>query len=330
MDMDAYRAGDDNYKSCTRDVSRLLEKFNKEKVDAVVLDLRRNGGGSLNESVNLTGLFIDSGPVVQVKDSDKRVQHLDDLDRGMLWSGPLVVLTSKFSASASEIFAGAIQDYHRGLVVGDTSTHGKGTVQSLQDIGKDLFHVQNARPLGALKITIQQFYRPNGDSTQNRGVLADVELPSITSHLDIGESSYDYALKFDHVPQVPYRPYDLVKSEMVQELSANSAKRCEESKDFVKLAKKIARYDAQKNRKTISLNEKVFLEERAEINADKEEEKEIEEINDPNRPVFDADNFYSKEIVAVTLDYIRALHGALAPATVGQTNRLDRSPIGQP
>ncbi len=326
MDMDAYKAGDENYKSCTRDVARLLEKFNKDKVDAVVLDLRRNGGGSLTESINLTGLFIDNGPVVQVKDSDKRVQHYDDPDRGMLWSGPLVVLTSKFSASASEIFAGAIQDYHRGLVVGDTSTHGKGTVQSLQDIGKDLFHVQNARPLGALKITIQQFYRPNGDSTQNRGVLADVELPSITSHLDIGESSYDYALKFDKVPQVPYRPYDLVKSEVVQDLNAHSAKRCEDSKDFVKLAKKIARYDAQKNRKIISLNEKVFLDERAEINADKEEEKEIEEINDPNRPVFDADNFYSKEIVAVTLDYIRALQGAMPPATVGQS---DRPPVGQ-
>ena len=207
----------ENFKSTTRDVARLLEKFNKEKVDAVVLDLRRNGGGSLTESISLTGLFIDSGPVVQVKDSDKRVQHYDDPDRGMLWSGPLVVLTSKFSASASEIFAGAIQDYHRGLVVGDKSTHGKGTVQSLLDLGKDLFHIPNAQPLGALKITIQQFYRPNGDSTQNRGVLADVELPSITSHLDIGESSYDYALKFDHVPQVPYRPYDLVKSEMVQE-----------------------------------------------------------------------------------------------------------------
>ncbi len=205
MDMDAYRAGDENYKSCTRDVARLLEKFNKEKVDAVVLDLRRNGGGSLPEAISLTGLFIDKGPVVQVKDSDKRVQQYDDPERGMLWSGPLVVLTSKFSASASEIFAGAIQDYHRGLVVGDASTHGKGTVQSLQDIGKELFHnipTPAARPL--LKITIQQFYRPNGDSTQNRGVLADVELPSITSHLDIGDSCFDYALKFDKVPQVPY------------------------------------------------------------------------------------------------------------------------------
>ena len=170
-------------------MAKLLEEIQREKVDAVVLDLRHNGGGSLTESINLTGLFIDTGPVVQVKDADNRVQHYDDPDRGMLWSGPLVVLTSKFSASASEIFAGAIQDYHRGLVVGDNSTHGKGTVQSLLDIGKDLFRVPNAPQLGALKITMQQFYRPNGDSTQNRGVLADVELPSITSQLDIGESS---------------------------------------------------------------------------------------------------------------------------------------------
>jgi carboxyl-terminal processing protease len=327
MDMEGFR--DDptgNYKSTTRDVARLLEKFNADKVDAVVLDLRRNGGGSLTESINMTGLFIDSGTVVQIKDSDKRIQQYNDPERGMLWSGPLVVLTSKFSASASEIFAGAIQDYHRGLVVGDASTHGKGTVQSLQDISKDFFHNPNARPLGSLKVTIQQFYRPNGDSTQNRGVLADVELPSITSHLDIGESSYDYALKFDHVPQVPYRAYDLVKSEMVQGLKANSAKRCEESKDFVKLGKKIARYEEQKNRKNISLNEKVFLAEWAEINADKEQEKEIEEINDPNRPVFDTDSFYSKEIVAVTLDYIKALQGGLAPATVGQSDRVPAGP----
>ena len=159
----------------------------RKGVDAVVLDLRNNGGGSLTEAINLTGLFIDDGPVVQVKDADGRVQHYDDLDPGIAWTGPLVVLTSKFSASASEILAGAIQDYHRGLIVGDHATHGKGTVQSMFDLGQQLFRVPNSPQLGALKITMQQFYRPNGDSTQNRGVLADVELPSITTHLDVGE-----------------------------------------------------------------------------------------------------------------------------------------------
>ena len=320
MDMEAFRSGDDNFKSCTRDVAKLVTEFNREKVDAVVLDLRRNGGGSLTESINLTGLFINAGPVVQVKDSDKRVQHYDDPDRDMLWKGPLVVLTSKLSASASEIFAGAIQDYHRGLIVGDPSTHGKGTVQSLADIGHDLIRSHPPK-LGALKVTIQQFYRPNGDSTQNRGVLADVELPSIISQLDIGESSYDYALKFDHVDQVPYRPYNYVRSEMVQDLKACSVKRCAENKDFVKLAKKIDRFNQQKNRKSISLNEKIFLAERAELNADREEEKEIEEMNDPNRPVFDKDNFYSQEVMSVTVDYLRALQNLPGADTVGQSNR---------
>jgi carboxyl-terminal processing protease len=324
MDMEAYREGDENYKSCTRDVARLIEEFIKQKVDVVVLDLRHNGGGSLTESINLTGLFIETGPVVQVKDSDKHVQSYNDPDREMMWKGPLVVLTSKLSASASEIFAGAIQDYRRGLIVGDPSTHGKGTVQSLADIGHDLYHLPHGPKLGALKVTIQQFYRPNGDSTQNRGVLADVDLPSIISQLDIGESSYDYALKFDHVPQVLYRSYDKVNSELVRSLKSNSTKRCAQSKDFTKLAKTIDRFNQQKNRKSISLDEKVFLAERAEINADKEEEKEMEELNDPNRPVFDKDNYYSQEVMAVTLDYLRAFQGLPAAATVGQS---DRAPV---
>ena len=139
MDMTAARRGLTDFKSTTRDVRRILEDFNEKNVDVVVLDLTRNGGGSLTEAINLTGLFIDEGPVVQVKDSDNHVQHYDDLERGMVWKGPLVVLTSKFSASASEILAGAIQDYGRGIVVGDQATHGKGTVQSLLDLGSQLF-----------------------------------------------------------------------------------------------------------------------------------------------------------------------------------------------
>ena len=131
MDMSGDRRGLPDFKSTTRDVRAILDDFNKKGVDAVVLDLRRNGGGSLTEAINLTGLFIPDGPVVQVKDADGHVQPFDDLDPSMVWSGPLVVLISKFSASASEILAGAIQDYGRGLIVGDHSTHGKGTVQSL-------------------------------------------------------------------------------------------------------------------------------------------------------------------------------------------------------
>ena len=143
----------------------------------------------------MTGLFIDNGPVVQVKGPDGRTQPYKDPEPGLVWEGPLVVMINKFSASASEIFAGAIQDYGRGIVIGDHSTHGKGTVQQLFDLGNALFRVQAVPNMGALKITIQQFYRPGGDSTQNRGVVSDVELPSLTTHLDVGESDLDYALE---------------------------------------------------------------------------------------------------------------------------------------
>jgi carboxyl-terminal processing protease len=129
-------------------VKRIIDDFNRNGVDALILDLRKNGGGSLNESVSLTGSFIEQGPVVQVKDSDGRLQQLDDTDKGIAWCGPLVVMVSKFSASASEILAGAIQDYHRGLIVGDSSTHGKGTVQSMMDLGPQLFRIQNPPRLG--------------------------------------------------------------------------------------------------------------------------------------------------------------------------------------
>jgi carboxyl-terminal processing protease len=233
----------------------------------------------------------------------------------MAWSGPLVVLTSKFSASASEIFAGAIQDYRRGLVVGDVTTHGKGTVQSLMDLGEKLFG--NAEQLGALKITMQQFYRPNGDSTQNRGVVADVALPSITSQFDIGESSLDYALQFDHVEPVSYRRYNMVNDPMVKSLTDLSAKRQEGSKDFEKVDKRIAISKEQKKRKRVSLKEEDFLADRAEVNADKEEEKEIEKMTKSNRPVFDKANYYNAEVLAISVDYLRALQNP-APAAIGK------------
>ncbi len=310
MDMSGAREGVEDFKSTTRDVSRLLKQFNEQKVDAVVVDLRKDGGGSLTEAINLTGLFIDTGTVVQVKDADGRVQHYDDQDRGMTWSGPLVVLTSKLSASASEIFAGAIQDYRRGLIVGDTSTHGKGTVQSLLDLGRQLFRVPNAPQLGALKITMQQFYRPNGDSTQNRGVLADIDLPSLTSQLDIGESSLDYALKFDRVPPVSYHQTDLVNNKLLTDLRTLSAERRKNSTDWNKLATKLARYNEQKKRKRITLNEAKYLSDRAELNTDKEEENELEETNTTPGGVFKFKrDFYNDECLNITADYLQELTG---------------------
>ncbi|MBC8871528.1 MAG: carboxy terminal-processing peptidase [Planctomycetes bacterium] len=306
MDMEAARSGAKDYKSTTVDVKRILENFNEKKVDVVVLDLRRNGGGSLTEAIELTGLFIDSGTVVQVKDSEGEIQEYDDRERGMSWGGPLVVLTSKFSASASEILAGAVQDYRRGLVLGDSSTHGKGTVQSLLDLGSQLFRIPNPPNLGALKITMQQFYRPNGDSTQQRGVHADVTLPSITDHMDVGEADLDYAIEFEKVPAARYLRYKMVAPEIIQAVASKSQARISESEDFAKLVKNIERYKAQKEKKKISLNEKEFFAERAELDAEKEEEKQLEEQVQPDDQVVTRD-FYFNEVLAVTADYFRLL-----------------------
>lgn len=306
MDMNGARRGLPNYKSTTRDVRRLLDDFRRKQVDAVVIDLRGNGGGSLTEAINLTGLFIDQGPVVQVKGPDGRVQPYQDTDAGMAWTGPLVVVIDKFSASASEIFAGAIQDYHRGLIVGDHSTHGKGTVQQLFDVGQLIFRTPQSPNWGALKMTIQQFYRPSGDSTQNRGVVADIELPSLTTYWDVGEADLDFAMAFDRVPNVQHTVYPMVDSNLIEALKARSRERMRNSEEFAKLLKDIQRYKERKNRKQMTLNEEKFLADVREFNADKEEEKQIEELNDRSDEVVKRD-FYFDEVLAITLDYLDQL-----------------------
>ncbi|MBL9125555.1 MAG: carboxy terminal-processing peptidase [Planctomycetaceae bacterium] len=303
MDMEGARMRRPDYKSTTRDVKKILDDFNAKGVDAVVMDLRNNGGGSLTEAISLTGLFIDEGPVVQVKGADGEVQHYDDLERGTAWNGPLVVLVNKLSASASEIFAGAVQDYGRGLIIGDAATHGKGSVQTLREVGQEIFDGPNSPQMGALKITMQKFYRPSGDSTQNRGVVSDIELPWLTSHLDIGESDLDYAMEFDRVPATPFRKMNYSDSAMLNQLRDLSKRRIEQSPDFQKVQEKIAKYEQQKRRKTVDLNEEKFLAERKELNAEKEEEKQYEEMQ-KDHPVVVRD-FYFNEALNITADYLR-------------------------
>lgn len=308
MDMDGARLQLPTYKSTTRDVRRLLEQFNKENIDAVVIDLRWNGGGSLTEAVNMTGLFIDTGPVVQVKGPDGRIDPYQDPEAGMVWKGPLVVMINKFSASASEIFAGAIQDYGRGIVIGDFATHGKGTVQQLYDLGSALFRVSDNKNLGALKMTIQQFYRPGGDSTQNRGVVSDVELPSLTTQLKVGESDLDYAMEFDRVQPLSHDMYHMVDKQIVDGLRSMSQLRTSQADFFSRENRRIARYEEQKDAKTVTLNKDKFLAERAELNADKEEEGIYDDLSNPNRPVFRMDD-YDKEALDITVDYLNMLGG---------------------
>ena len=308
MDMDGARLGLADFKSTTRDVRRLLEGFKAEKVDAVVVDLRWNGGGSLTEAVNMTGLFIDNGPVVQVKGPEGRTEPYKDPEPGLVWEGPLVVMINKFSASASEIFAGAIQDYNRGIVIGDHSTHGKGTVQQLFDLGNALFSVRQVPNMGALKLTIQQFYRPGGDSTQKRGVEADVELPSLTTHLPVAEADLDYALEFSHIDPLPHDNFHMFDSKLVDGLRQRSQNRIKQSEYFAKEDRQINRYEEQKDRKTVTLNQEKFLKERAELDADKEQEKLFDDMNDPKRPVYEMDG-YGEEALDITVDYLDLLGG---------------------
>jgi carboxyl-terminal processing protease len=329
MDMDGARQGQADYKSSTRDCKRLIEEFKQKGVDCVVLDLRNNGGGSLPESISLTGLFIDTGPVVQIKDADKRVQQYDDVDPGVSWDGPLVVLTNKFSASASEIVAGAIQDYRRGLVIGDKATHGKGTVQSLLDLGRQLFQrLPNAPSLGAIKITMQQFYRPLGASTQLEGVKSDVELPSITTHLPVGESDLDHAIAFDKVPAATFQGSGRVTDDMLRALRERSSGRIAGSEEFVKVQKDIAQYEKRKSEKTISLVETDFERQWNEGKAAEDEEKKLEEEMDAQRRPIVKRDFYFNEAMNVTADYLNSLAGGAAG--LARTSRPAESPRPAP
>ena len=330
MDMSGARLGMPNYKSSTVDVEQIIRDFRARGVDAVVLDLRRNGGGSLTEAINLTGLFIEEeGVVVQVKGTggaafqyrapplatspkelDERYHRKFVLDPEGCWSGPLVVLISKFSASASEILAGAIQDYGRGPIVGDRATHGKGTVQSLMDLKRSLFdNLPNVRDdqYGALKITMQQFYRPSGASTQNRGVLADVELPSLSTHLDVGEADLDYPIAFDRVKPLEFEKLDLVNETICDRLSYLSSQRRKESEDFKKVLEGIDRYLDRKERKTVTLNQAKFMAEIEELDADKEEKETIEEMSEPGDNGIER-TYYLDEALAITVDYLKLMN----------------------
>src|SRR5471030_571631 len=203
QDFEARRKGDKDFKSATRDVARLLGELKKDKVDNVLIDLRNNGGGSLNEAVELTGLFIDKGPVVQQRNAEGKIDIESDTNPGLAWDGPVGVLINRGSASASEIFAAAIQDYGRGLIIGEPS-FGKGTVQTL--ISLDRFATSDKAKLGELKMTIAQFFRINGGTTQLRGVTPDILFPAATDAENFGESSFDNALPWVQINAANYAP----------------------------------------------------------------------------------------------------------------------------
>ena len=248
LDFQAFRNGDPDYRSTTRDVSRLLEELEKEQVEGIVIDLRDNGGGSLLEVNQLIGLFIENGPTVQIRHANMRVERQGKIRKTTYYKGPLVVLTNRLSASASEIFAGAIQDYQRGLVVGGRS-FGKGTVQALTPL-----------PHGQLKITQSKYYRISGESTQHRGVVPDIEFPEIYDPTEVGESTLDGALGWDTIAPMKHRYYGNLNV-IMEEMRNRHLERSSVDPDFVYLKDQLALRQQAREIDTITLHEKKRLEE---------------------------------------------------------------------
>ena len=296
--------GLDNFKSTARDLQKVLLDFkDRGGVDAIIVDLRYNGGGALSEAIEVTGLFIDEGPVVQVKETGSRVKTLVDEIPGA-FNEPLVVVCNRMSASASEIFAGAIKDYRRGIVVGDATTHGKGTVQNVMPVGLNMFSFfNNRKDRGALKLTINQFYRVNGDSTQNLGVKSDVVLPSLLDHMDVGESSLDNALAFDRIAASDFEKLAYVNGDVIGKLTRSSQQRVGADEEFQKIQKDIKEYLERKNRKTVTLNEEKLRKEREDDKKKKEDDEDEDEDEGPVLP----ETAYNDELLNIAIDYAELL-----------------------
>ncbi|PBJ20168.1 carboxy terminal-processing peptidase [Pseudomonas sp. ACN8] len=310
LDFKAFRAGDPDYKSTTRDVKKLLTELQKEKVDGVVIDLRNNGGGSLQEATELTSLFIDKGPTVLVRNADGRVDVLEDENPGAFYKGPMALLVNRLSASASEIFAGAMQDYHRALIIGG-QTFGKGTVQTIQPLNH-----------GELKLTLAKFYRVSGQSTQHQGVLPDIDYPSIIDTKEIGESALPEAMPWDTIKAAikpaldPFKPY-------ISQLQSEHDVRTAKDAEFVFIRDKLALAQKLMTEKTVSLNEVERRAQHADIEAKqltmenirrkakgeeplkelkKEDEDAIAAEDDKTKPEDDA---YLSETGRILLDYLK-------------------------
>jgi carboxyl-terminal processing protease len=305
QDYDARISGDKDYRSTTRDVARLIGELKKDKVDGIVMDLRGNGGGHLSEATGLVGLFIRKGPVVQLRETGGRIEVLDDPEPGEIWEGPLVVLVDRSSASASEIFSAAIQDYGRGLIIGQ-QTYGKGTVQNLYPL--DRWALGPNAGFGQLTVTIGKYYRVTGDSVQNRGVLPEVALPSLISTSEVGESTRDSALPWDRIRSVEFEPQRALAGELVA-IARSHEERMKTDPDLKALAGDATAIDKLRSEKAISLNLAVRKSERERLDAERLQRintrraahgeaplKSLEDLNPEQEP--DANLEESAQIVA--------------------------------
>ncbi len=311
IDFDARGRGEKDYKSTTRDVRKLIDDMKAEQnIDALIIDLRSNGGGSLGEAIGLTGLFIDQGPVVQEKRLQGKVQTLYDRDAGVAWDGPLAVLVSGSSASASEIFAGAIQDYDRGLVIGE-QTFGKGTVQNIIDLNYFLGYEDNRA--GALKLTIDKFYRITGESTQLKGVVPDISYPDPIPREDFGEASYETALPWDTIPAVYFKRENRVQP-FVNELSELHQQRVKSNREFQYLISDIEEMQERRKKKSVSLNINERKQERADAKAKRLERenirraalgKELIKEIDEDTELVEVEDIKLNETANILSDYIK-------------------------
>jgi carboxyl-terminal processing protease len=275
-------------------VADLLKRLKREGIQGLVVDLRRDSGGSLDEAIRLTGLFIDRGPVVQAKNTDGTINSMKDPDPGLMWDGPMVVLMNRLSASASEIFAAALQDYGRAVVIGDAQSFGKGTVQTLIEVDRFMPSFAASGKSGAVKLTIQKFYRVKGGSTQLRGVNSDIVLPSITDQEEFGEGALKFPLAYDEVPAQEFRPAGNVAA-ILPRLRAQSETRTAGDPEFTYIREDRERLVKQRKENAVTLNKDERLSEVA-------EDKARREARNSERKKRAANEFAALEVTLDTVD----------------------------
>ena len=265
-------------RQCADDVAKEIEKLKAQNVGGIILDLRDNGGGSLQEVIDMAGLFIEKGPVVQVKSRGASPRVLSDRDGNVQYDGPLVIMVNSFSASASEIMAAAIQDYDRGIIVGSPSTFGKGTVQTFFDLDGFIEGGSNIKPLGEMKLTIQKYYRIDGGATQLKGVIPDIIIPDEYSLLNLGEKEQEHSMKWDEISSVPYETWENPVSSKVNKLSKKSQERVAANETFKLIQENAERFKRSKDDDSYALNIDEFRADKERISKEADKYKEITKV----------------------------------------------------
>jgi len=309
MDFQGAQNGEPEYRSSTRDVKKILDGFNKENIDGLIVDMRSNGGGSLVEAITLSGLFIEKGPIVQIRQSNRDVTTKYDPDTAIHYKGPMIVLINKMTSSAAEIFTGAMKDYRRAIIIGDSRTYGKGTVLDVVQLARPLSIVNQDFPAGSVKFESAVFYRANGSSTQQLGITPDIIFPSITETMKIGEIFSDNHLPWDAIKEVPHDIYDKNIEKALPELQKKSAARLKNDVKFKVLKENIDIFNKYKDRTAVSLNEeKRWIEYIKEKKVFEEQEKLLphDEKTDSKKDKPEESDFLIDESINILYDYIKS------------------------